>query len=153
MQLYNMYIFLISAVGQPAELILRERFKELDCSMEFSDLKYVGTKTSRDHATDFTKLSRVVQEQLNNNSIRAPRKPGIVFKTLQVILTIPSTTKLNSNFLQFLDIFHICINDSKIHSNWSKSRTKASKGCRCHHGMTNSADPDQTAFIMIIRYL
>ena len=112
-----MYILLISAVGQPAELILRERFKELDCSMEFSDLKYVGTKTSRDHATDFTKLSRVVQEQLNNNSIRAPRKPGIVFKTLQVIVTIPSTSKLNSNFLQFLDIFHICMNDSKIQTN------------------------------------
>ena len=75
-------------MGQPAELILRERFKELDCSMEFSDLKYVGTKTGRDHATDFTKLLKVVQEQLNNNSIRAPRKPGIVFKTLQVIVFI-----------------------------------------------------------------
>lgn len=73
------------AGAQPAELILRERFKELDCSMEFSALKYVGTKTSRDHATDFTKLLKVVQDQLNNNSIRAPRKPGIIFKTLQVL--------------------------------------------------------------------
>ena len=52
--------------------------------MEFSDLKYVGTRTSHDRGTDFTKLLKVVQDQLNNNSIRAPRKPGIVFKTLQV---------------------------------------------------------------------
>ena len=52
--------------------------------MEFSDLKYVGTRTSHDRGTDFSKLLKVVQDQLNNNSIRAPRKPGIVFKTLQV---------------------------------------------------------------------
>ena len=52
--------------------------------MEFSDLKYVGTRTSHDRGTDFSKLLKVVQDQLNNNSIRAPRKPAIVFKTLQV---------------------------------------------------------------------
>ena len=80
----HMFYMYFLAGAQPAELILRERFKELDCSMEFSALKYVGTKTSRDHATDFTRLLKVVQDQLNNNSIRAPRKPGIIFKTLQV---------------------------------------------------------------------
>lgn len=69
---------------QGAEMILRERFKELECTMDFSDLKYVGTKTIRDQYTDFTKLRRVVQDQLKNNNIRAPRKPDIIYKTFQV---------------------------------------------------------------------
>lgn len=71
--------------GQGAEGILRERFKELECCMDFSDLKYVGTRTGRDQTTDFTKLHRVIQEQLNNNNIRSRRKPEIVFRTFQIL--------------------------------------------------------------------
>ena len=70
--------------GQAAETVLRERFKELECQIDFSDLKYVGTRTSRDQTTDFTKLQKVVQDMLSNKSIRAPRKPEIIFKIFQV---------------------------------------------------------------------
>ncbi|KAH3850854.1 zinc finger FYVE domain-containing protein 1-like [Dreissena polymorpha] len=75
----------LGKAGEGAETTLRERFKELECTMNFSDLKYVGTKTARDQLTDFSKLRRAVQEQLHNNTIRAPRKPEIVFKTFQVL--------------------------------------------------------------------
>ncbi|WAR19886.1 ZFYV1-like protein [Mya arenaria] len=74
---------IIGKSGEGAETTLRERFKELDCSLDFSDLKYVGTRTARDQLTDFSKLRRAVQEQLNNNTIRSPRKPGIVYHTFQ----------------------------------------------------------------------
>ena len=52
--------------------------------MDFSDLRYVGTRTGRDQTTDFSKLRRAVQDQLNNNQIRSPRQPLIVFRTFQV---------------------------------------------------------------------
>ncbi|KAL4238677.1 Zinc finger FYVE domain-containing protein 1 [Mactra antiquata] len=70
---------------QPAEVILRNRFKELECCMDFSDLKYVGTKTNRDLCTDFDKLKRTVRELLDNSTIRSRRKPEIVFKTFQIL--------------------------------------------------------------------
>ncbi|XP_052767142.1 zinc finger FYVE domain-containing protein 1-like [Mya arenaria] len=76
---------IIGKSGEGAETTLRERFKELDCSLDFSDLKYVGTRTARDQLTDFSKLRRAVQEQLNNNTIRSPRKPGIVYHTFQIL--------------------------------------------------------------------
>ncbi|KAL5009073.1 hypothetical protein ScPMuIL_014654 [Solemya velum] len=69
-----------------AELVIRERFKELGCSMDFSELRYVGTKTVRP-PTDFDKLRKVVSEQLENNSIRSPRRAEIVFSTLKILNT------------------------------------------------------------------
>ena len=70
--------------------------------MDFSDLKYVGTKTGRDQFTDFTKLRKIVQEQLKNNNIRAPRKPEIIYKTFEVIVII--TDKPLLGFLFDLNI-------------------------------------------------
>ncbi|XP_029642742.1 zinc finger FYVE domain-containing protein 1 [Octopus sinensis] len=81
----TMHTKVLRTDGNPIEMALRERFKKLDCSFEsFSDLKYVGIQTQVP-PTDFGVLRRVVQEQLNNRSIRSPRKPEIIFKVLKVL--------------------------------------------------------------------
>lgn len=81
----TMHTKVLHTDGDPVEIALRERFKKLECSFEgFSDLKYVGVQTQLP-PTDFRVLRKVVQEQLNNRSIRSPRKPEIIFKVLKVL--------------------------------------------------------------------
>lgn len=67
-----------------AEDILRKRFHELERTIDaFSDIKYVGTRT-RVLPTDFKQLTETIRQQLNNNSIRAQRRPEIVYQSLKV---------------------------------------------------------------------
>lgn len=81
----TMHTKVLQAGADPVEISLRERFKKLDSSFEgFSDLKYVGVQTQVP-PTDFRSLRQVVKEQLNNRSIRSPRKPEIIFKVLKVL--------------------------------------------------------------------
>ncbi|KAK3597426.1 hypothetical protein CHS0354_040164 [Potamilus streckersoni] len=109
-------------------IILRERFKELECTMEFSDIKYVGTKTGINKATDFENLLKTVQELLNNNSIRAPRKPEVVYRTLQALNEKFSGEIEKSAYDTFPDQYFTC-------------RAKClSCGVRCCRSMNHEAD-------------
>lgn len=76
---FSLPLFLVDT-----ERVLRQRFRDLDCNLDaFCDLKYVGTRTMSS-PTDFSKLRAVVKDQLDNNSIRAPRKPEVILQALKV---------------------------------------------------------------------
>ncbi|XP_045162040.1 zinc finger FYVE domain-containing protein 1-like [Mercenaria mercenaria] len=117
---------------QGAEAILRDRFKELECSMDFSDLKYVGTKTSRDQCTDFMKLRKVIQDQLNNNTIRSRRKPEIVFGTFQILNEKFSGAIEKHIYETFPDQYFTCTSKCQ------------SCGARCSRSMNHKEDDHTT---------
>ena len=60
-----------------------DMFGQMQCTMHFKDLKYVGTQT-RHPPTDFTYFREIMSQQLADKSRRAARKPGVVFQTLRV---------------------------------------------------------------------
>ena len=75
-------------INDPAEKFIRDRFQELELSIDaFSDLVYIGTRTDN-CATNFKGLLLAAKNQLKNTTIRAPRKPGIIFQALRVSLFI-----------------------------------------------------------------
>lgn len=67
-------------------MFLRKRFQELDLTIDaFSALQYVGTKTSQP-PTNFRTLLLAVKSQLRNISVRSPRKPGVIYNALKVVI-------------------------------------------------------------------
>lgn len=68
--------------GKPAENDLWDKFQQLECPMHFKDLKYIGTRT-KGSKTDFCDFQAELQQQLENKSHRAARKPDIVYMTLK----------------------------------------------------------------------
>lgn len=68
--------------GKPAESDLLDKFQQLDCHMYFKDLKYIGTRT-KGNKTDFKKFQAELQQQLENKSHRAARRPEVVYTTLK----------------------------------------------------------------------
>ncbi|XP_062895121.1 zinc finger FYVE domain-containing protein 1 [Mobula hypostoma] len=72
----------------PSELpekLLQERFHKLGRFPEaFSSIQYKGTRTYNP-PTDFSGLLWTVEQQLNNNTTRSPRPPGIIFKALKAL--------------------------------------------------------------------
>lgn len=65
-------------------LFVSSRFAELGCiPRAFCSVEYVGTRTSLP-PTDFSGLRSSVAELLRNNAVRAPRRPEVVLKALQV---------------------------------------------------------------------
>ncbi|XP_078262257.1 zinc finger FYVE domain-containing protein 1 isoform X2 [Rhinoraja longicauda] len=72
----------------PSELpekLLQERFHKLGRFPEaFCSIQYKGTRTYNP-PTDFSGLLWTVEQQLNNNTTRSPRPPGIIFKALKAL--------------------------------------------------------------------
>ena len=65
-------------------MTLHNRFSDLGCNPSaFCSLEYIGTRTTTP-PTDFSGLLQRVEALLKNNAVRAPRKPGVVLKALQV---------------------------------------------------------------------
>ena len=68
---------------------MHNRFKNLKLTLEaFSSLHYVGTRTVIGSKTDFTDLLQDIKVQIENTSVRQPRSPKIVFKSLQVLFVL-----------------------------------------------------------------
>lgn len=67
-----------------AEEHLQKRFAELKLSPKaFSAIEYIGVQTITP-PTDFTLLKKCLTKLLQNNSVRAPRTPDVILKSLQV---------------------------------------------------------------------
>lgn len=111
----------------------------------FNKIRYVGVNSS-DGPTDFNKLRNALQAEINNNVIRSPREPSVIFRALQ---------SLNSRFSGSLD--HMRVNPfpeeyftcglqcdacggrcerSMGHSNQGEGH-KSSKKCRYQHKYEN----------------
>ena len=61
------------------------RFSEVGCIPKaFSSVEYVGTRTKQP-PTNFGGLLNSVTVLLKNNSVRAPRTLGVIWKALQVL--------------------------------------------------------------------
>ena len=77
-------LYLFYPSEKSAECHLREKFSSLKLSMDaFCKICYVGVKTMSP-PTDFSKLKDSIEEQLNDTSVRSPRKPDIIFQSLKV---------------------------------------------------------------------
>ncbi|BFZ11581.1 hypothetical protein BsWGS_14619 [Bradybaena similaris] len=68
-----------------ADGILRQMFKSKENPVDaFPKICYVGTKTVR-QPTDFTRLQLCVDAQIQDTSVRAARKPEIIFRSLKAL--------------------------------------------------------------------
>ncbi|KAF6133823.1 zinc finger FYVE-type containing 1 [Phyllostomus discolor] len=65
------------------EKLIQDRFRKLGRFPEaFSSIHYKGTRTYNP-PTDFSGLRRALEQQLENNTTRSPRHPGVIFKALK----------------------------------------------------------------------
>ncbi|XP_036852806.2 zinc finger FYVE domain-containing protein 1 isoform X2 [Manis javanica] len=66
------------------EKLIQDRFRKLGRFPEaFSSIHYKGTRTYNP-PTDFSGLRRALEQQLENNTTRSPRHPGVIFKALKM---------------------------------------------------------------------
>lgn len=71
------------------EKLIQDRFRKLGRFPEaFSSIHYKGTRTYNP-PTDFSGLRRALEQQLENNTTRSPRHPGVIFKALKVSWLLP----------------------------------------------------------------
>lgn len=90
------------------EKLIQDRFRKLGRFPEaFSSIHYKGTRTYNP-PTDFSGLRRALEQQLENNTTRSPRHPGVIFKALKVSWLLPWVLLLgvpvdgeNSQFSRF----------------------------------------------------
>ncbi|NP_001086271.1 zinc finger FYVE-type containing 1 S homeolog [Xenopus laevis] len=67
------------------EKVIQDRFRRLGRFPEaFSSIQYKGTRTYNP-PTDFSGLRHVIEQQLENNTTRSPRHPGVVYKALKAL--------------------------------------------------------------------
>ncbi|TKC46435.1 hypothetical protein EI555_015621 [Monodon monoceros] len=67
------------------EKLIQDRFRKLGRFPEVSSsIRYKGTRTYNP-PTDFSGLRRALEQQLENNTTRSPRHPGIIFKALKAL--------------------------------------------------------------------
>lgn len=81
------YLLILLYIDHPSEVpekLIQDRFRKLSCFPEaFSSIHYKGTRTYNP-PTDFSGLRRAVEQQLENNTTRSPRQPGVIYKALKV---------------------------------------------------------------------
>ncbi|XP_040188991.1 zinc finger FYVE domain-containing protein 1 isoform X1 [Rana temporaria] len=67
------------------EKVIQDRFRKLGRFPEaFSSIHYKGTRTYNP-PTDFSGLRRAVEQQLENNTTRSSRNPGVIYKALKAL--------------------------------------------------------------------
>uniref|UniRef100_A0A8C5PY75 Zinc finger FYVE domain-containing protein 1 n=1 Tax=Leptobrachium leishanense TaxID=445787 RepID=A0A8C5PY75_9ANUR len=67
------------------EKVIQDRFRQLGRFPEaFSSIHYKGTRTYNP-PTDFSGLRRSVEHQLENNTTRSSRHPGVIYKALKAL--------------------------------------------------------------------
>lgn len=85
-------MYLFPCPDHPSEVpekLIQDRFRKLGRFPEaFSSIHYKGTRTYNP-PTDFSGLRRALEQQLENNTTRSPRHPGVIFKALKVSWLLP----------------------------------------------------------------
>ncbi|NWR10916.1 ZFYV1 protein, partial [Thryothorus ludovicianus] len=113
------------------EKLIQDRFRKLSCFPEaFSSIHYKGTRTYNP-PTDFSGLRRAVEQQLENNTTRSPRQPGVIYKALKALSDrfsgeIPDDQMAHSSF--FPDEYFTC------------SSVCLSCGCGCKKSMNHAKE-------------
>ncbi|XP_067413956.1 zinc finger FYVE domain-containing protein 1 isoform X2 [Emydura macquarii macquarii] len=113
------------------EKLIQDRFRKLSRFPEaFSSIHYKGTRTYNP-PTDFSGLRRAVEQQLENNTTRSPRQPGVIFKALKALSDrfsgeIPDDQMAHSSF--FPDEYFTC------------SSVCLSCGCGCKNSMNHAKE-------------
>lgn len=83
----SLFLYLFPCPDHPSEVpekLIQDRFRKLGRFPEaFSSIHYKGTRTYNP-PTDFSGLRRALEQQLENNTTRSPRHPGVIFKALKV---------------------------------------------------------------------
>lgn len=86
------FTYLFPCPDHPSEVpekLIQDRFRKLGRFPEaFSSIHYKGTRTYNP-PTDFSGLRRALEQQLENNTTRSPRHPGVIFKALKVSWLLP----------------------------------------------------------------
>ncbi|XP_007055801.2 zinc finger FYVE domain-containing protein 1 [Chelonia mydas] len=117
--------------SEAPEKLIQERFRKLSRFPEaFSSIHYKGTRTYNP-PTDFSGLRRAVEYQLENNTTRSPRQPGVIFKALKALSDrfsgeIPDDQMAHSSF--FPDEYFTC------------STICLSCGCGCKNSMNHAKE-------------
>lgn len=76
--------FVLEKASEIPEKVIQDRFRKLGRFPEaFSSIHYKGTRTYNP-PTDFSGLRRAVEQQLENNTTRSSRNPGVIYKALKV---------------------------------------------------------------------
>uniref|UniRef100_T1J9N5 FYVE-type domain-containing protein n=1 Tax=Strigamia maritima TaxID=126957 RepID=T1J9N5_STRMM len=71
--------------SKTAEDQLKQRFRELNYSVDaFSAIEYIGIQTSKPPTT-FDKLQAAISKHLDNSTVRSPRQLSIIFHTLKIL--------------------------------------------------------------------
>uniref|UniRef100_A0A8C8R6C4 Zinc finger FYVE domain-containing protein 1 n=1 Tax=Pelusios castaneus TaxID=367368 RepID=A0A8C8R6C4_9SAUR len=113
------------------EKLIQDRFRKLSRFPDaFSSIHYEGTRTYN-YLTDFSGLRRAVEHQLENNTTRSPRQPGVIFKALKALSDrfsgeIPDDQMAHSSF--FPDEYFTC------------SSVCLSCGCGCKNSMNHAKE-------------
>ncbi|CAM4569278.1 unnamed protein product [Lepidochelys olivacea] len=117
--------------SEAPEKLIQDRFRKLSRFPEaFSSIHYKGTRTYNP-PTDFSGLRRAVEYQLENNTTRSPRQPGVIFKALKALSDrfsgeIPDDQMAHSSF--FPDEYFTC------------STICLSCGCGCKNSMNHAKE-------------
>ncbi|XP_025043274.1 zinc finger FYVE domain-containing protein 1 [Pelodiscus sinensis] len=117
--------------SEAPEKLIQDRFRKLSRFPEaFSSIHYKGTRTYNP-PTDFSGLRRAVEHQLENNTTRSPRQPGVIFKALKALSDrfsgeIPDDQMAHSSF--FPDEYFTC------------SSVCFSCGCGCKNSMNHAKE-------------
>ncbi|XP_044292900.1 zinc finger FYVE domain-containing protein 1 isoform X1 [Varanus komodoensis] len=113
------------------EKLIQDRFRKLDLFPEaFSSIHYKGIRT-QNPPTDFSGLRHAVEQQLENNTTRSPRPPGVIYKALKALSDrfcgeIPDDQMAHSSF--FPDEYFTC------------SSVCLSCGCGCKNSMNHAKE-------------
>uniref|UniRef100_A0A452R7B4 Zinc finger FYVE-type containing 1 n=1 Tax=Ursus americanus TaxID=9643 RepID=A0A452R7B4_URSAM len=108
------FTYLFPCPDHPSEVpekLIQDRFRKLGRFPEaFSSIHYKGTRTYNP-PTDFSGLRRALEQQLENNTTRSPRHPGVIFKALKALSDrfsgeIPDDQMAHSSF--FPDEYFTC---------------------------------------------
>ncbi|XP_037359546.1 zinc finger FYVE domain-containing protein 1 isoform X2 [Talpa occidentalis] len=131
------------------EKLIQDRFRKLGRFPEaFSSIHYKGTRTYNP-PTDFSGLRRALEQQLDNNTTRSPRHPGVIFKALKALSDrfsgeIPDDQMAHSSFFpdEYFTCSSLCLScgaGCKNSMNHGKEGAphEASSRCRYSHQYDN----------------
>ncbi|XP_073408793.1 zinc finger FYVE domain-containing protein 1 isoform X1 [Dendrobates tinctorius] len=131
------------------EKVIQDRFRKLGRFPEaFSSIHYKGTRTYNP-PTDFSGLRRSIEQQLENNTTRSSRHPGVIYKALKALSDrfsgeIPDDQMAHSCFFpdEYFTCSSLCLScgaGCKNSMNHCKEGVlhEASRRCRYSHQFDN----------------
>ncbi|XP_069806192.1 zinc finger FYVE domain-containing protein 1 [Dendropsophus ebraccatus] len=140
------------------EKVIQDRFRRLGRFPEaFSSIHYKGTRTYNP-PTDFSGLRRSVEQQLENNTTRSSRHPGVIYKALKALSDrfsgeIPDDQMTHSCFFpdEYFTCSALCLScgaGCKNSMNHCKEGVphEASRRCRYSHQFDNRVFTCKTCY-------